>query len=76
MYLKAAAFDETDLVILIQVGEAGDFLGKDDGVLDGFVQEALKPLPAYLAGLTNGAVWILQSSKHNITFSPHHTVYS
>lgn len=58
-YLKAASFNETNLIVLIQVGEAWDFLGKDDRILDSFVQKTLESFPAYLSHLTNCAIWIL-----------------
>lgn len=58
-YLEAASLNETNLIILIQVGEARDFLGKDDRILDGFVQKTLESFPAYLSRLTNCAIWIL-----------------
>ena len=51
-YLKASPFDETDLVLLVEMTEARYFLGEGDSVLDGLVQQALESVPTDLPGLT------------------------
>ena len=59
-YLKASSFYETYLVLLIQVSKPRNLLGKVDHILYGFVQQALKGVPAHFSTLQGPPIQTLK----------------